>query len=306
MPMEATKRKSIYGLLGHNISYSLSPCMHNSAFGHFGINAEYVIFDVKPAHLREFVEGIHAREVSGLNITVPYKADVMEIMLENGSNLIEENARKIGAVNTIRSDSGCLEGFNTDGPGFAESLKDDLDLPLKELAGKKVLLLGAGGAGRAVSFYLLGRDLKPEKIFVYDTDNYKKHALSNDLVSCFGDSCVGLTGDEELVTKALECDLVVNATPLGTKAGDPMPLAGGCPGGTAALYDLVYARETEMISSWKKKGLPASGGLGMLVNQAVLAFRIWTREKYDLCEIKSVMRSSLPATIKEQYGWNIS
>ncbi|MFA6635956.1 MAG: shikimate dehydrogenase [Candidatus Omnitrophota bacterium] len=306
MPMEATKEKRVYGLLGSNISYSLSPCMHNSAFGHFGINAEYVIFDVKPSHLREFVEGVNAREISGLNITVPYKADVMEIMLESGSNLVEEGARKIGAVNTIRSDPGRLEGFNTDGPGFAESLKDDLELSLEKLSGKNVLLLGAGGAGRAVSFYLLSRDLKPGKIFVYDIDNDKKQALLNDLISCFGDSYAVTAGDDDLIMRASECDLVVNATPLGTKEGDPLPLPGGCPGGRAALYDLVYARETEMISSWKKKGLPASGGLGMLVNQAALSFMIWTREEYDLCEIKSVMRSSLPATIKEQYGWNIS
>ena len=151
MPMEASKEKSIYGLLGHNISYSLSPCMHNSAFGHFGINAEYVIFDIKPAGLRKFVEEIGSGEVSGINITVPYKADVMGIMLENGSSRIEESARNIGAVNTIRSDSGCLEAFNTDGAGFAESLKDDLDLSLEKLSDKNVLLLGAGGAGRAVS-----------------------------------------------------------------------------------------------------------------------------------------------------------
>jgi shikimate dehydrogenase len=298
--------KTTYGLLGSNIGYSLSPVMHNFAFRYFGINAEYKIFDTKPEEVRSFLGDLAKSALAGVNVTVPYKVTVKDIMLENRNNRIEEFALKLGAVNTIRYNSGYLEGFNTDGPGFAESLKDDLGLTPGKLAGGKVLLLGAGGAARAVSFYLAGSNFSPGIIYVCDTAPGKALELSSALKAIYGNSMADAIDEKDAPLLASQCCLVVNATPLGTKEGEAMPLLGGFPGGKAALYDLVYARETELVRSWRQKGFPATGGLGMLVNQAVLAFNLWTGEKYALEDIKSAMRSSLSDEMKEQYGWNIS
>lgn len=299
-------KKLIYGLLGCNISYSLSPLMHNAAFRYFGINAEYSIFDIAPKELSGFLSGIADGKISGINVTVPYKVAVMETLSGSGKNRIEKFAEKVGAVNTIRHSAGCLEGFNTDGPGFAESLKDDLGISGEDLTGEKVFIIGAGGAGRAVSFYLMSASPKPGRIFIYDTDGEKAKALSKDLIFNFGNNCAERVDADEASIRARECSLLVNATPIGTKEGDPVPFPGKYDKIDASLYDLVYARETEFVKAWKTRGKRASGGLGMLVNQAVLAFNIWTEAKYDLLEIKSVMRSSLAAEIREKYGWNIS
>jgi shikimate dehydrogenase len=298
-------RKKTYGLMGRNIGYSLSPLMHNSAFRHFGINSEYKIFDAKPSELRGLLDRVAEGDIGGMNITVPYKVDVMDLLLKDTAGRIEEFAVKIGAVNTIRSFAGGVEGFNTDGAGFAESLRDDLGFVPERLAGEKVLVLGAGGAGRAVSFYLLDSEYAPAEIFICDTDKAKAGSLSRDIASNFEPRCVRPVDAEEAVRVGSRCALIVNATPLGTKSGDPVPFAGEYAGGQTALYDLVYARQTELVKLWKEGGGAASGGLGMLVNQAVLAFNIWTEAKYDIGEIKSVMRASLPKDMRELYGWSI-
>lgn len=299
-------KRDIYGLLGCNISYSLSPVMHNSAFRHFGIKAAYQIFDIKPSELNGFIEGIRRGGISGINITVPYKVSVMEILRKNVSDTVEGFAGSLGAVNTVRVSGGGLEGFNTDGPGFGESLKDDLGVSPVTFSGNKALILGAGGAGRAVSFYLLGSDLNLEKVFIRDTDTNRARALAGDINLNFGPGRAVAVDAEESALRALECVIIVNATPLGTKEGDIMPFpAEEQHTAAAALYDLVYARETELVRFWRSRGGRACGGLGMLVDQAALAFDIWTGSKYDLFEIKSVMRSSLPAEMKERYGWNI-
>ena len=303
---EDKEKKMIYGLLGCNISYSLSPCMHNFAFRHFGINAEYKVFDTASSDVSGFLKDLGKGSLSGINITVPYKVIAKDAVLEASGSRIDEFALKLGAINTIKIDSGRLEGFNTDGPGFAESLKDDLGLTPGKLTGEKVLVLGAGGAARAISFYLLGSKFSPATIFIHDIDRDKARSLSLDLAAVYGESFVKEIDEREASLRSMECVLVVNATPLGTKENDPIPFPGGHPCGSAALYDLVYARQTELVKAWKKKGLRSSGGLGMLVSQAVLTFNIWTEAKYELHEIKSVMRSSLPAEMKEQYGWNIS
>ncbi|HPN73287.1 MAG TPA: shikimate dehydrogenase [Candidatus Omnitrophota bacterium] len=302
---EKKVKKKAYGLLGCKISYSLSPVMHNAAFRHFGAEADYSLFDIELPDVRGFMDRLTSGFFSGINVTVPYKVTVKDIMLENPGNRLDEFASRLGAVNTVRRRGKYLEGFNTDGPGFAESLRDDLKLVPEKLAGKKVLLLGSGGAGRAVSFYLLGSNFKPALVSVYDTDSAKAEDLVSSLASVYGkDRVKRLRGDEETSAEAKESALVVNATPLGTKDGDQMPLPGGYPGGSACLYDLVYARETELVRSWREAGSIASGGLGMLVNQAALAFEIWTDGEYRLDDIKSVMRASLPDEMRRRYGWN--
>lgn len=282
--------KKIYGLLGRNISYSLSPAMHNAAFKHFKINAEYTIFDRKEDELGVFFEKeLLGGKISGINVTVPYKIKMKEMLEEGEGHTLDAQVRLFGALNTIKVDGRALSGFNTDAAGFYRSLSEVIS-PRMELKGKDVLVIGAGGAGRVISLFLRyfsGVDPYP-RVYVTDADEAKLH---------FNIPGVELDGIHPILPGQVEdkiknCKLVVNATPLGTKEGDPapIPLEWLRPG--MVVYDLVYARKTELLACAKRKGLKAVDGLGMLINQAALAFAIWNPEA-PFGEIREVMTGAL-------------
>ena len=279
-----------YGLLGKNISYSLSPRMHNAAFKHFGIDAEYKLFDKKEEELDSFFQNeVLGGQISGFNVTVPYKIKIKELLEEHQGCLIDKDAKLLGAVNTVRVEEDSLKGFNTDGRGFYESLLEDTGLNPKD---KEVLIIGAGGAGRAICFYLasLGEDA-PRKINCFDVDTKKLKSLGAAFENQFGSGIFASSDEGELTVKIAESDLVVNATPLGTKEGDTMPFSSDLISESIVLYDLVYSRETELVKKTREKGLVASNGLGMLINQAALAFNIWTGKPVD--EVKRVMTEAV-------------
>ncbi|HNX91001.1 MAG TPA: shikimate dehydrogenase [Candidatus Omnitrophota bacterium] len=293
MKKKETKK---YGLLGKNISYSLSPAMHNAAFRYFGIPAEYRIFDVNEQDIPDFIEkNAGGKSLSGFNVTVPYKIMVKDMISSIEGCSIDKSGGVIGSINTVKVEGARLIAFNTDGQGFYESLKDDAGFDPK---GKNIFICGAGGAGRAVSLYLasLGHDA-PSVINVFDVDREKISSIlsaseafaeKNILKEC-------LSGDVE--KKIAESDLIVNATPIGTKDDGVLP----CPVRTlkksSVVYDLVYCRETELVKRAKKIGCVAVNGLGMLVNQGALAFGIWTGKQ--LHETKKIMRDALKNRVKQ-------
>ncbi len=304
MNKDADKKK-IYGLLGKNIKYSLSPAMHNAAFRKFGINAEYKIFDKQENELEDFFkEYVYSGKLSGFNITVPYKIKVKEILERDG---IKPDAytNSMGAVNTVKIDGGKPQPpTNTDGDGFCYSLKEDAGFDVDQ---KTVLVLGAGGAGRVICLSLL-RHLhygSARMVSVYDKDKEKSDSLK-DLVpgilkgtrSSIGDRFCSVGTHEDMLEKAKEVDLLVNATPLGTKEGDDMPVDPAYLKEGTVVYDLVYARKTELIKAAREKGLTAVNGLGMLIDQAALAFRIWTGK--PLSEISHIMREAALNELKKR------
>ncbi len=284
--------KKIYGLLGQKISYSLSPIMHNAAFRHFGIDAEYGVFDIVEEDLEGFTkEYILTGKVSGLNVTVPYKVR-MKGLLEKHHARLYNWVNVTGALNTIKTNAKEISGYNTDVEGFKRALLGDMKFSIYPPR-KKYFIFGAGGAGRAICFYLAF--MHAARVYVYDMDREKLLSLEEDfkknehvpkdvLVT------VSFAGD---ITKALEsCDLIINATPVGTENGDErsvIPLSNLKNG--LAVYDLVYARETALVRNAKAKGLVASGGLGMLINQGALAFEIWTQKPFD--EVRQVMTEAV-------------
>lgn len=283
-----------YGLLGRNISYSLSPAMHNAAFKHFGIHAEYGLFDVEENGLDGFIwDRILKGEVSGFNVTVPHKMR-MKALLE-GCSLLEvscdECADIIGAANTVKVDGKKVEIFNTDAPGFCDSLKKDAGFD--PAGGKEFFVAGAGGAGRAVSLYL-AMMTDNVRINVYDVDSERLSALG--LVFDKHSEVLGVDvyrpihAPGEIPAVLSGCDLVVNATPLGTKDGDPVPVPLGSLKVGMTVYDLVYARRTELMMYAAEKGIKAANGLGMLVGQGARAFAIWTGK--DPEEAGKVMREA--------------
>jgi shikimate dehydrogenase len=237
--------------------------MHNAAFSNLGLDYCYVPFLVHPDRLRDAVEGLRALSLRGVNVTVPHKENVIPFLDE-----IDKEAAFIGAVNTIRNDDGVLTGFNTDGRGFMRSLAE-AGINVKD---SKVLILGAGGASRAIGYYLCK---EAEKVFLYDVDSEKACALSRylDIMRGNAEKIDVKTANGRAVVSNV--DIIVNATPLGLKSQDPLPLDVALIRPNQAVCDLIY-KETPLLKEAEKAGCKILNGLGMLLWQGVLAFEIWT------------------------------
>ncbi|KJJ84098.1 shikimate 5-dehydrogenase [Candidatus Omnitrophus magneticus] len=293
--------KKIYGLLGRNIGYSLSPAMHNAAFQHFNIPDQYMLFDIEDSRVESFLKDTVSKgNIGGINITIPYKVKVKEILESNQNFQLDKTAILLGVINTIKKDGTRLIGYNTDGPGLYESLAEDLSF---NPAGKKIFICGSGGAGRAICLYLASLEAKaPKAIYIYDVDAVKLAVLKNEFDVYFsgrGVLCEALKNNE-LALKISECDLAVNATPIGTKETDILPFPVDSVNRNACLYDLVYSRETLIVRTLAKKGIRAVNGLGMLANQGAIAFHLWTGA--PLGEVKKIMRQALEKKIKSQFS----
>jgi len=256
----------IYGVLGWPAKHSLSPLMHNAAFNTLKINAEYRIFEIKPEGLDYFLNDIGKNNICGLNITVPYKEKILDfVKLDSESFYL----RQIGAVNTIVKKDNIWKGFNTDIPGFQRHLKEQIDP-----AHKKVAILGAGGAARAVSYVLANSGTKEIAIFDIDkTKSAKICGIIKGLYPNFGISPVDTIEALNLGDK----DLLVNATPIGLKESDPCLVTKDMMHEGLFVYDLIYnPRETKLLALAKKCGAKTSNGLGMLLYQGALSFEHFT------------------------------
>jgi shikimate dehydrogenase len=282
--------KLIYGLIGHPVGHSLSPAMHSAGFKELGLDAEYRLFDVKPEELETFLGSLAKNGVCGINVTIPHKITAKEYIGKNGA--LNDNAKKLGAVNTIAvGPDGKLTGYNTDGAGFYRSLVEDLRC---EPEGTAVAVLGAGGAARAVVMYL-GRG--PKNIIVTDTDAAAAAGLKNQFEKYYGPGPLE-TLDRGAFEKRLGgCDILVQATPVGMKDGDPLPVDVKYLHPKLKIYDLVYNRpETRLVAEARKMKINAVTGLGMLLYQGVIAFELWTQKKAPV----EVMRRALKKAIESQ------
>lgn len=275
-----------YGLIGHPVGHSFSPAMHNAAFIELKIDAEYKLFDILPENLETFLEELPKNGISGVNITIPHKIKAKEYLEKFGT--VNEHALRLGAVNTIKVDGVNLSGFNTDGPGFYRSLVEDLKF---EPEGKTVFVLGAGGTARAIIMYL-GNG--PKKIYVTDIDerapdelkkHFEKYYDRNKLeVMKIGDLKKGLEG----------ADLLVQATPIGMKDGDPSPVDADFLHSKLRVYDVIYNRPvTKLIQEAKKRKLHATTGSGMLLYQGAIAFELWTGKKAPVDVMRKALREAL-------------
>lgn len=279
-----------YGIIGHPVKHSLSPAMQNAAFKALGIDAEYSLYDVPPESLEDFLRNLKNAGIAGLNITIPYKIKAKEYLERGG--LVDENALRLGAVNTVKlTEDDKLCGFNTDGPGFYRSLVEDLKF---EPEGKNIFVLGAGGAAMAIIMYL-GNSAK--KISVHDIDAQKLEDLKNHYKKYYDERKLIIVKNDEL-KKALDgSQLLINATPIGMKDTDPMPVDKSLLHPGLYVYDLVYNRRvTALVKQANAMKLHAMTGLGMLLYQGAIAFEIWTGEKAPV----SVMKKALQEALKGQ------
>jgi shikimate dehydrogenase len=287
-----------YGLIGRNIGYSLSPVMHNAAFKHFGIQAEYKIFDIEEKELENFIERALGGQIAGFNVTIPYKVAIHDMLKNRGDCSLNVMAERLGAVNTAKTEDKKLVGYNTDGKGFYESLKEDAGFDPK---GKNVFIFGTGGAGRAICMHLafLGEDT-PKNIYLYDVAEMRLLDLESECNDKAGRKICEHIARNDIGEKLTGCGLVINATPLGAKEKDPLPFSPDYLYDGMTIYDMVYARETELVRRAKEKGLKAVNGEGMLISQAAQAFNIWTSKDPD--ETKRVMREAFMGTRGAQGG----
>ena len=281
--------KLTYGLIGHPVKHSLSPAMHNAAFKSLGIDAEYSIFDVEPADLDRFLGDLAAEKISGLNVTIPHKINAGIYVERHGS--LDGSARKLGAVNTIKIDGRTLCGFNTDGPGFYRSLVEELKF---EPEGKDIFILGAGGAGQAIAMYL-GNG--PRKIFLSDVDAKKAAILSAHFSKYYEEKKLEIVDPKNIEPALAGSQLLVNATPIGMKDEDALPIDASLLHPGLYVYDLVYNRPvTPLVKEATRKRLRAVTGLGMLLYQGAIAFEIWTGKKAPVAVMRRALKEALKAS----------
>lgn len=273
-------RTALYGIFGHPVTHSLSPALHNAAFAQTGLDAVYLAFEVRPGFLGSAFEALRGLGVRGVNVTIPFKEEAIEYLDE----IPEDVDRCIGAINTVVNRDGVLYGYNTDGPGLLLALQEELQISAE---GKSVLVLGAGGAARGAAFALARAHARA--VTIYNRTAERAQGLAANLEAHFPETeieCLQAAND----ASAERYDLVINATSLGLKKADPAPFDLGLLKGKPAVYDMVYGQTTALLAEAKKRGLPSAGGLGMLINQAAIAFKHWTG---TIEGVREVMRKAV-------------
>lgn len=260
----------VCGVIGCPVEHSLSPAMHNAAITELGLDFIYVPFRVEPADLPRAIGGMRAFGIRGLNATIPHKEAIVPLLDD-----VDDAARALGAVNTVWNDGGVLRGSNTDGLGFAAPLA----AMGFDCGGKRALVIGAGGAARAVIYRLLKDGAR---VTIANRSVDRARAVAAQIGSAAGMPCAAVIdmGDAgALGAHASAADLVVNATSVGMSPRSDVPpvvpaewLHGG-----QVVYDLVYRPlETSLLGAAAAAGAVTIDGVDMLVHQGAAALRWWS------------------------------
>ena len=270
--MKISGKTRVCAVIGDPVEHSLSPCFQNAAFQHLGLDFVYVAFTVKAEELRDAIAGVRSLGFHGLNVTMPHKISVVQYLDE-----LDENAEKVGSVNTILNRNGRLIGYTTDGIGALNALKYNGVDP----NGKKIVILGAGGASRSVSF-ALAKEAK--ELVILNRTAARAEKLVSDLHSFIREHkkirSGGLT-EENLRKELGDADVLINATPVGMRPmEDEMPVAEDNLHPNLVVFDLVYNPiETKLLRKARSIGAKTLNGLDMLIHQGAASFEIWTGVK---------------------------
>ena len=284
-----TRPRVLIGLIGANIMGSLSPALFADAFAAAGIDGFYHLIDVDrmpERRLAQLLDAIRTAGFAGANITYPFKQEVIALL-----DAVDPEAAQTGAINTVAiAPDGRITGYNFDRRGWRHSFEETFGRDGAQ--GASVVLIGAGGAGRAVAFALL--DLGAARLVIHDRDGARATALRNDLAKHYGASRCRLTSD--LAGDIAAADGVVNATQVGMRGfpGNPVPVSALSAAHWCA--DVVYTPiETAFIQAAAAKGCRVMTGGGMCVHQAVEAFRLFTGVAPDLARLHRAFATALAA-----------
>jgi len=249
-----------YAVIGDPIEHSLSPWMHNAGYLALGIDAAYQRFHVEPSHLAEAVEGLCALGFSGWNVTLPHKETIIPFL-----DMLTPEAKRAGAVNTVKIHEGQRIGHNTDGDGFVRSVQGDLN----GFKGKKAVLLGAGGAAKGIALALAAQGMQ---VHILNRTPEKATALV-ELVKKWGG--MATSGEFAPGDWMEEVDLLVQTTSVGLH-GEHFPFSMQGISDRALVVDIIFnPSETVFLQDAKKQGCRTLNGLGMLLYQGAYAWEFW-------------------------------
>ena len=265
-----------FAVIGDPIDHSLSPTIHNAAYRQLGLECTYIAYRIPKGQLDVEIDSLKKIKISGFNVTIPHKINVMEYLDE-----LDENCKTIGACNTVINDDGNLKGYNTDMDGFLEPIKNR-NITIQN---SKILLFGAGGAARAIIAGLA----KEKARHVTIVNRTTEHGLQ---LKEFSGS-IGLNSEvktiEEMNEFHADYDLIINSSSLGLKnESSPIPIK--IINQETVVYDIVYKPvNTELIKESKKKNAEIIYGYEMLLGQAIRSFEIWLEQKAPYDEMKKAL-----------------
>ena len=275
---------NIVGLIGNPVSHSFSPPMHNEGFKHLNLDYAYLTFNVEEKNLKTAIEGAKSLNIKGLNVTIPHKIKVIEYLDE-----LDEIAKLIGAVNTI--DFKNMKGYNTDGIGAIKAIEE-----VSHIKNKKVVIAGAGGASRAISFYIA--KYNAESITLLNRNTVKAESLANDILNSNLINEIKTDSLNNINSHIHDADILINTTPIGMH-----PHNNDTPITTEKhihedliVFDAVYnPNETRLIKETIKAKAQPVYGIKMLLYQGAESFKIWTGKKAPV----KIMEKTLKKTLNE-------
>ncbi|MDR0401477.1 MAG: shikimate dehydrogenase [Endomicrobium sp.] len=263
----------LFAILGHPIKQSLSPQIQNEWFKKEGLNCVYLAFDQDCDHLDEAVKAIKLFDFCGVNITVPYKIEIIKYV-----DFLDDIAMKIGSVNTLNFVNGKIHAYNTDYLGFTY----DLLAKKVDLENKNVLVIGAGGSARAVIYSLKNKRVKK----IYVANRTIKNA--NRLANIFELDVVNISNIDSIIS---DIDLLVNTSSCGLNDGDTLPFDSAIDvKDNLIVYDLIFNKSTPFVKFAKLKKLRIFTGEGMLIYQGAFGFKIWTGKYPDITIAENILK----------------
>lgn len=276
----------VCAVFGHPVRHSLSPAMHNAAFTALQLPYVYVAHDVAPGDLSPAMEGVRVMGYRGLSITIPHKVAALECVDE-----VDETARGIGCINTVVNDDGRLHGFNSDGLGALGALRDAGADP----EGSRTLMLGSGGAARAIAVSL-SREAPPERISLLGIDDEELGMLARDVQQEGQSHVTSAALTRETLRAELEtADILLHCSPIGMHPREDQSLV---PAEwlreELAVFDAVYnPRRTKLIADAERAGCKTILGLEMFLGQAFVQFELWTNEKAPRDVMREIVEKNL-------------
>lgn len=287
--MEIRGETKVLGIFGYPVKHTFSPLIHNAAFRNKGLDYVYLPFEVKPEDLKEATKAIRALNLLGVSVTVPHKETIVPFLDD-----ITEEALLSGAVNTILNRDGFLIGYNTDGEGYIQSLKNDTGFDPK---GKTILILGAGGAAKGILASLAMRS--PVRVIISNRTRSRASRLVKEFQGKFPD--VELKSIDLKIDTLKRClqdtHLLINATTMGMEGKETVKLPLASLPKDGIVSDIVYKPlDTPMIKQAESLGIKTHKGLGMLLEQGALGFKIWTGVEAPVEVMREILLKKIRTT----------